>query len=64
VRITLTHKQRLGTQMPTAADDPWREDWPEVTEGLMNAPTGIALGMAVGLSAWSGLIALVWLLLR
>jgi hypothetical protein len=50
--------------MPTAADDPWREEWREITEGLMNAPTGIALGMAVGLSAWSGLIALVWLLLR
>jgi hypothetical protein len=50
--------------MPTTANDVWREDLREITEGLMNAPTGIALSIAVGLSAWGGLIALFWMLLR
>jgi hypothetical protein len=50
--------------MPTTADDVWREDWREISEGLIDAPTGIALGMFVGLSAWGGLAALLWLLLH
>ena len=50
--------------MPTTAHNMWREDWREISEGLMNAPTGIALGIAVGLSAWGGLFALAWTLLR
>jgi hypothetical protein len=50
--------------MRITANDVWREERPEITEGLLNAPTGIALGMAVGLCAWGGLIALVWMLLR
>jgi hypothetical protein len=58
------HKQRLSNRMPMTANDMWREERPEIAESLMNAPTGIALGMAAGLSAWGGLIALVWMLLR
>ena len=50
--------------MHTTPEDVWREERPEIPESLLNAPTGIALAMAVGLSAWGGLIALVWMLLR
>jgi hypothetical protein len=50
--------------MPTTADDLWGEDWREVSDGLMNAATGIALGIALGLSVWGALIVLVWTLIR
>jgi hypothetical protein len=49
--------------MPTAADDLWRDDRREVSEGLMNAATGIAFGIGLGLSAWAALIVLVRVLI-
>jgi hypothetical protein len=50
--------------MPMTAGDLWREDRREVSGGLMNAATGIGLGIALGLSVWGGLVALVWMLVR
>jgi hypothetical protein len=50
--------------MPMTADDLWREDRREVSGGLMNAATGIGLGIALGLSVWGAIIALVWMFFR
>jgi hypothetical protein len=50
--------------MPMTADDLLRREDRREISGLMNAATGIALAIAMGLSVWAGLIALVWSLVR
>jgi len=49
--------------MPATADNLWREDGLEVSEGLMNAATGIAFGIGLGLGGWMLIFGLLWVTL-